>query len=57
MNRWILRLLGWCVANRHVFTVAIHSNEVEYEAHPFYVAVEVVKCASDFVSSEKLYKR
>ena len=51
MNRWNLRRLGWCVANRHVFIVAIHNNEVEYEAHTLHVAAEVIKCASDFVSS------
>jgi len=54
MNRWNLRLLGWCAANRHVLIVAIHNNEVEYEAHTLFVAVEVIKRASDFVSSEKL---
>jgi hypothetical protein len=56
MNRWNLRLLGWCAANRHVFIVAIHNKEVGYEAHTPYVAVEVITCASGFVSSEKLSK-
>jgi hypothetical protein len=54
MNRWKLGLLGLCVANRQVLIAAIHSNEVEYEVHILYVAVKVMKCASDFVSSEKL---
>ena len=57
MNVWNLRLLGWCVANRHVSIVAIHNNEVEYEAQTLYVAAEVTKCASNFISSEKLSKR
>lgn len=32
--------------------VAIHNNEVQWEAQTFYMAVEVTNCASSFVSFE-----